>query len=65
MKIVRRKLKKRNRAHNFDELETSFFGLVQKHNDLVKAHSILRQRFDQEVAGLKRQVNDIEPRYYC
>jgi len=65
MKNIRRQLKKRTRAQDFDELEQAFFGLVQKHNILVKEH----RKLEKEVSGQGEQIaavrNDCEPRYYC
>ena len=65
MKNVRRQLKKRTRAQNFDELEAAFFGLVQKHNILVKEHRELEQKVGRQRRQIAAVREDCEPRYYC
>ena len=56
MKNVRRRLKKRNRAQNFDELEEALFMLLLKHNLLVKSHRKLQGK----CINIQSVVDDIE-----
>jgi len=57
MKNVRRKLKKRSRAQNFGELEEAFFGLVQKHNILVKEHRKLEQKVERQAIQIAAAIH--------
>jgi len=65
MKNIRRQLKKRSRAQDFDELEQAFFGLVQKHNILVKEHRALEKKVGRQREQIASIRDDCEPRYYC
>jgi len=60
MKNFRRQPKKRSRARTFDELESAFYGLVLKHNQLLQSH----RKLELNVAFLESKVNDLEPREY-
>ena len=47
---IRRQPKKRSRARTFDELETAFYNLVQKHNILSKEHRDLQTKHNKLVS---------------
>ena len=60
MKNFRRQPKKRSRARTFDELETAFYGLVLKHNQLSQSHMALERK-----VGAVEHYVDAATRTYC